>query len=80
MRPSEATILNLLKGIFPSAMPAREIVRRTKLSFSTVRAAVNKLYGDGFLERQLDIGLNGHTLYEWYWSGKSAPQHGQVRG
>lgn len=70
MKLSDVTVLMLLKKRWPAPLVARDIVHRTNLSFSAVRSSLNRLYGDGFLSRDLAIGLNGHAIYEWSWSGK----------
>jgi len=70
MRASDIIVYELLKEIFPRPLPTRSIVRHTDLSFSAVRESLNHLYGDEFVRRELSIGLNGHTIYEWSWSGK----------
>lgn len=62
-------VLNLLRDYHPRTYAAYEIVRCTGLSFETVRRTLNKARDKGLVERDLDIGLNGHTLFQWYWCG-----------
>ena len=60
-------IADLLKA--GGTYTAHRIVRYTDLSFATVRRNLNLMRDRGLIDRDLDVGLNGHTLYQWYWIG-----------
>lgn len=69
MRLVNDQIMQLLKDSHPASFTANEIVRRTGLSFTAVRNNLNLARDRHLVERDLDIGLNGHTIYRWYWCG-----------
>lgn len=73
MRKPNAQIMRLLEESHPATFAAHQIVRRTGLSFSTVRATLNLAYDLGYVERDLGAGLGGHTIYLWYYKGGLAP-------
>lgn len=74
MRRPNKRVMELLRDRHPSTFAAYEIVRLTGLSFSTVRTTLNLARDTGLVERTLDVGLNNHTLYLWYWRGGKAPR------
>jgi DNA-binding IclR family transcriptional regulator len=71
MTNAEQQVPLLLEINHPATFTASQIVRHTKLSFSAVRSALNKAREQGYVDRELDIGLGGHTIYQWYYKGGS---------
>lgn len=69
MKPINAQIIHLLKSQRGRSFTANQIVRRTGLSFTTVRNNLNAARDQGLVERDLAMGSNGHTIYDWYWCG-----------
>lgn len=69
MKRPNTQVMHLLEESYPQALTAHQIVRRTKLSFSTVRATLSLSLETRQVERELDMGLNGHTLYLWRYTG-----------
>jgi DNA-binding IclR family transcriptional regulator len=69
VRLLNSQVMRLLQESHPRRLAAHQIVRKTGLSFSTVRDTLNRARDKGHIERDLDIGLNGQTIYLWYWCG-----------
>jgi DNA-binding IclR family transcriptional regulator len=69
MRLLNAQVMQLLQDEHPRSFTASEIVRKTGLSFSTVRDTLNRAREKGTVDRDLDAGLGGHTIYRWYYCG-----------
>lgn len=69
MRKLNEEVMQFLEDSHPVGRTANQIVQNTGLSFSTVRTTLNLARERGQVERDLDIGLNGHTLYRWFLLG-----------
>ena len=69
MKLCNAQVMRFLLENHPRTFSANQIVRKTKLSFTTVRNTLNLARERGMVDRELDIGLNGQTIYLWYYCG-----------
>lgn len=58
-----------LRREWPAPFTVKHLATRLGYSESAIRTALDRLRARGYVERNLDLGLNGKTLYSWYWCG-----------
>lgn len=74
MKHPNAQVMRLLLDTYPRSLTANQIVCQTQLSFTTVRNSLNLAYDQGEVERDLDLGLNGHPIHRWWYCGVAIEQ------
>jgi len=77
MRLCNDQVMRFLLENHPHTFSANQIARKTKLSFTTVRGTLNLARERGMVDRELDIGLNGQTIYLWYYCGAAVEESSQ---
>lgn len=80
MKRPNAQVMRLLQEEHPRSLTANQVVRRTKLSFTTVRNTLNLAYEQRSVDCDLDIGLNGHTIRRWWHCGNAKARPAEQEG